>query len=230
MPMATKTFSDANRDFGFLASEAPGRISREQTTLAGPRANDTLPGTVLGKAARGAGSAVAGATISGSGAAPGNGVMGAITLAPGAPAGVYQVRILNPAANAGAFEVTRPDGSVDGNGNVGAAYNGSIKFTLADGSVDFSEDDRVPVTVSYAAGNGQVAPVSLTALDDSQIADSILGMRQPAGTTAKRCAVVARHCEVIDNLIIWPAGITPDQKAKGIAQLAAKGIIVRPNV
>jgi hypothetical protein len=230
MPMKTMTFSDANRDFGFLASESPGRISREQTTLAGPRLTDLMPGTVLGRSPKGAASAFAGPTISGSGAPAGNGVMGAVTVTAGAPAGTYQVRILNPQANAGAFEVYRPDGSVDGDGVVGQPYNGSIAFTLADGSVDFVEDDRVPVTVTYAAANGQVSPLNLAALNDSQIADSILGMRQPAGTAPKRCAVVARHCEVIDNLIIWPAGITADQKAKGIAQLAAKGIIVRPNV
>lgn len=230
MPMKTMSFSNANRDFGFLASEAPGRISRDQTTLAGPRVTDTMPGTILGRAPKGTVSAVAAATVSGSGGAPGNGTLATLTADAGAPEGVYQVRILNQAANAGSFEVTKPDGSVDGNGTVGAAYNGTINFTLNDGTVDFVEDDRIPVTVTYAAGASQVSPLNLAALDGGQIADSILGMRQPAGTGPKRAANVTRDCEVIDNLLHYPAGMTADQKAKIISQLAIKGIIVRLNV
>lgn len=47
MPMPTKVFGDVGQDFGFLMSEAPGRISREQANL-GPITGVAKGGTVLG--------------------------------------------------------------------------------------------------------------------------------------------------------------------------------------
>ena len=223
MPLPIKTFSDAGYDAGFLMSEAPGRISREQVLLAA-RATDTIAGTVLGKVLLGA------ATVTPAAQAGnvGNGSIGAPTADAGAPAGVYRVAIVAAAANAGKFEVEGPDGAVVGAGNVAVAFNGPINFTLADGSTDFAVGDAFTVTVAYAAGSGQVALLNLAATSGAQIADCILLLRQAANeSAAKRCAVVARDCEVNGNLLIWPAGITTDQKKAAEAQLAAKGILVR---
>lgn len=47
MVMPTKVYGDVGQDMGFLMSEAPGRISREQGVLAA-QATRTLGGTVLG--------------------------------------------------------------------------------------------------------------------------------------------------------------------------------------
>jgi hypothetical protein len=48
MPMPVRTFSDFGADFGFMMSEAPGRISREGV-LIGPTAVRLPAGTVLGQ-------------------------------------------------------------------------------------------------------------------------------------------------------------------------------------
>lgn len=48
MPMPSRTFSDYGADFGFMMSEAPGRISREQGVL-GPTTKTLKGGTVLGQ-------------------------------------------------------------------------------------------------------------------------------------------------------------------------------------
>jgi hypothetical protein len=139
----------------------PGQIANEECCNTVSREVESAAGIEFGQPAfRGsadhgvvAGAAQAltatpGATVSGSGGTPGNGAIGAVTADDGAMEGAWQVVILNPATNAGAFEVVRPDGSIDGNGAVGVAYNGGINFTLADGSTDFVEDDRIPVVVA----------------------------------------------------------------------------------
>lgn len=145
--------------------------TRKITLLSG---QNLLAGAVLGLISLGAATVTPGAAVSGSGGTPGNGSIGTVTADAGAPAGVYQVRILNPATDAGAFEVIKPDGSIDGNGTVGVAYNGTINFTLADGSTDFVEDDRIPVTVSYAAGSEKAKLSLAAATDGSQTPNLIL--------------------------------------------------------
>mgnify|MGYP000250163443 CR=1 FL=1 len=39
--------------------------------------------------------------------------------------------------------------------------------------------------------------------------------------------LVARHAVVADKAVVWPAGITPTQKAVAIAQLQERGVLVR---
>ncbi len=48
MPMPEKAFTDYGKDFAFMMSEAPGRISREQGVLA-PTTKRLPAGTVLGQ-------------------------------------------------------------------------------------------------------------------------------------------------------------------------------------
>lgn len=226
MPMPNKVFGPRYTDYGFVLNGHPGRFSVEQAVLAAT-ATHLYAGVVLGKAALGAVTATPAAAVSGSGGVPGNGAIGAVTVDDLAPDGRWMVRILNPAANAGAFEVIRPDGTIDGNGNVAVAYNGGINFTLADGATDFVEDDRIPVDVAYAAGTGRYAPLNLAAVNGGQTADAILLIQRGISTNPQRCAILARQQEVNGNLLIWPAGITSDQRKAAEAQLANKGILVR---
>ena len=39
--------------------------------------------------------------------------------------------------------------------------------------------------------------------------------------------IIARLAEVVDSLLIWPAGITDEQKTVAVAQLAGLDIILR---
>jgi hypothetical protein len=48
MPMPQKVFTDYGKDFAFMMSEAPGRISREQGVMA-PLAAAAKAGTILGQ-------------------------------------------------------------------------------------------------------------------------------------------------------------------------------------
>ncbi len=95
------------------------------------------------------------ATNVASAAKAGNTGDGVLTLAnpafgAGVKAGVYQAVFIEPATNAGAFIVEDPDGIQVGEGNVGVAFDGVVKFTIADGATDFVAGDGFDVTVTGA--------------------------------------------------------------------------------
>jgi len=66
----------------------------------------------------------------------------------GAAPGVYTVRLITAAANAGTFRVTDPSGRVLGDIGVGSTFSNQIKFATADGSTDFIVGDGFDITVT----------------------------------------------------------------------------------
>ncbi len=75
--------------------------------------------------------------------------------------------------------------------------------------------------------SGKYTLLAPAAADGSQVAAAILCWITDASAADKRTVVVDRDAEVIDTLLIWPAGITDPQKATAIGQLAALGIKLR---
>ena len=207
---------------GFILGEdAGGMISRDAKVLA--VGQNLKAGTVLGIIALGAASAA----IKGSGNT-GNGVFtidATNPVRPGAKAGVYQVRCITAAANGGAFRIEDPDGFVLGDVAVAATFDDDIKFSIADGAADFVVGDGFDVTVS--AGSGKVTQLNPAAFDGSQAAACILCESTDATAADQACAVVARLTRVFAAELIWPAGITPPQKAAATAQLTALNILLR---
>ena len=91
------------------------------------------------------------ATAAALGTNTGNGAFGSVTVTEGAGvrAGVYVLRVIEPAANAGAFVVEDPDGVQIGDGAIAAAFSvGGLAFTLADGATDFVAGDAFTITVA----------------------------------------------------------------------------------
>ncbi|MEV5033674.1 head decoration protein [Sphingobium sp. LMC3-1-1.1] len=146
--------------------------TRKVTILSG---QNLVAGAVIGAILLGAVTVTPGAAVSATPAGtPGNGSIGTVTSDAGAQEGTYQVVIIEPAANGGTYEVTKPDGTVDGTGVIGQAYNGSINFTLADGATDFVAGDLIPVVVDYATGSGKYKLSLAAAVDGSEVPDLIL--------------------------------------------------------
>lgn len=146
--------------------------SRETVTVLG---GQNLPlGTVIGKATLGAATTAAAGGGAG-GANTGNGTitMDATTpLLAGAQVGRYVAKCTAAASNSGTFRVSDPKGNVLGDVAVGTAFANQIKFTIADGSVDFVVGDGFSITV--AAGTGKVRGLNLTGLDGTQHAYGVL--------------------------------------------------------
>lgn len=216
------TFSSrVTRAGGFMVSEAEGFRARETITVLSGQ--NLLAGSVLGRAWSGA-SATAAADASNTG----NGVMGAITVTNARP-GTYELIVVEPAANAGVFEVMDPDGVTVDNGNVAAAFSaGGLAFTLADGSTDFAAGDRFLITVTGGAGKyKQYNPANT---DGSQVVAGILWDDCDATAGDKKATGIVRDCEVNQGELTWFAGATGGQITSGIAGLANLGIIARPSV
>lgn len=224
------TLTEAPRTGEFIVSEAPGTRSREAITLTGDGTTKTVAGTVLGCVETGTPALSVGTPVSGTGGTVGNGAISAATADAGAMPGKWQIEMTSSGATA-KFKVIRPDGSVDGVGTVGTAYNGtrSINITIADGSNDWTAGDIIPVTVSYLDADSvpKYEILDTAGTDGSEIAAGILYAGK-IGTTGGVDAVgVVRDAEVNADLLTWPSGITADQKAAAIVQLNALGIVLR---
>lgn len=205
----------------FLKSEANGSRSRKSIIIAASQT--LLAGAVLGCIL------TAAATVTPAAAAgnTGDGSIGTVTADTLAPEGAYKVLIIEPATNGGSFAVYRPDGTLDGTGTIGVAYNGTINFTLADGAADFVAGDSITVTVAYAAGSLQYVAHNPSGTDGSQIAAAVLydNVTTAADETADAVGVVA-DAEVWANRLVWGSHTT-NQKNAALATLATLGIVAR---
>jgi hypothetical protein len=210
-----------------LLSEASRSRSRERATI--PSGTGVVaPGTVLGRITGDGDVTVTVAQLGGG--------KGALTLATpafgaGVKAGVYRIVFIEPASNAGTFAVEDPDGVTVGTGTVAVAFDGPIKFTIADGDPDFVAGDVINVTVAIAAGSGTYVP-SPNALTEgaegAEVAVAIALYGCDATSADQEVAIIARDAEWNGHTLTFDATVddAPKRAAK-VAQLSGSGIIVR---
>lgn len=197
----------------FLLSEANGTFSRENGIL--KSGNNLLAGAVVASLL----SAI-GAKASGTG----DGTIGAVTLGASAEVGTYVLTCTATASNAGTFSVQTPSGEYLPNLTVGVAYASShINLTVADGGTDWGAGAVIKVTVS-PNGYTELDPAED---DGSQIAAGVLWDNTDATSADAACVVIRRNAEAKADGLVWPAGITEDQKSTAIAQLNELGIVLR---
>ena len=213
--------AEAPRTGGFLSSEGPGTISRDQVVLVG--LNDGLTtyqsGKVLGQVLKGATSV---AVASGN---TGNGTIGAITRFTGLLLGTYQLVCIKAATNGGVFTVEDPAGYLLGESTVGVAFSGGgLSFTIADGTSDFAVGDRFSMTV--AAGDGRYRAWDPTGFDGREVACAVLYAPADVSASDVNAAAITRNAEVKDALLDFGSAST-DQIASAKIQLESVGILVR---
>jgi hypothetical protein len=212
-------YTEPNNISDLLLQELGINASREQVTVLSGQ--DLAIGTVVGKAVIGALSETH----------AGNTGNGAMTLDATTPAlahcqvGVYKAVCIAAAANGGTFEVFDPAGNSLGEVVVGATFANQIKFVIADGSADFIVGDTFLITV--AAGTGKVKILTPAALDGTQTAHGIVIADYDASAADLAGVAIVRDAVLKLDGLVWPAGITADQKAAALATLAAKGITTR---
>lgn len=225
--MALTNKTEGARDLAFLLAEID-HLSREVVTIKAG-VGVLQPGTLLGEigAALGAATAEAGAIVG-----TGN---GAITLADpavgaGVKAGVYKVVCIEPATDSGTFTVEDPDGVIIGRAVVGTAFTGVVKFTIADGSTDFSAGSYFPITVTKAnpTGVGTWKKSPLTGTDGSEIAKAVLAYGVDATSVDVEAVVIRRLAAVKKPMLVFDASVDDATKiATKLGQLAAQNIIAR---
>lgn len=169
-PLAAFTSEDTFSPTPALIVGPDNPMTRSITLLSG---QNCVRGTVLGKIATNAGAVTVGApVITGTGT-------GALTRATPAYSatvqeGTYTVLFTDETTNAGEFVVLRPDGTIDGYGKVAVAYDGQVKFTIAD-STDYLAGDTVTLAVTIAdTSAGKYVKSLSAAVNGSQTAVAIL--------------------------------------------------------
>lgn len=209
----------------FVLSEANGNRSREAVTIG--ESQTITPGTLLARVAT---AADVDATAA---AAAGNTGDGVLTMADPAVSGavkdgVYTLTCIEPASNAGEFEVADPSGAVVGVATVAVAFDGEIKFTIADGATDFAAGDRFTVTVVADAADFTWVAHAPTATDGTEVPASIALYAATTGSgESASISALARDAEVNGNILEWADSITAAEKADAKQALADVGIIVR---
>lgn len=204
---------------GFILSEANGQRARESITV--------LSGEVL-KAGHVVGRKFTAATASGAAVAAntGNGTIGSVAVGKANKNGAYRLTCIEPATDAGKFQVEDPEGVVIGVATVAVAYTGAgPAFTIADGGTDFVSGDSFIVTVT--GGTAKYREYNPSNTDGSQAAVGVLLSDVDATSSDLPGVALVRGCEVNSNELTWFSGASSAQKTTGIEQLAAAGVIAR---
>lgn len=103
----------------------------------------------------------------------GTATIGTITGSTQSQNGIYNIVLLATSAT-GAFEVGRPDGTIDGIGKIGTAYTGGVNFTITTGGTPTLGDTfTVTVTRPFDESGEQFEAWAPGATDGSQSANCI---------------------------------------------------------
>jgi hypothetical protein len=85
----------------------------------------------------------------------------------------------------------------------------------------------IGAVVGRKTADGKLYALNLSANDGTQTAIGILIEDVDATLIDKTGVILARHAVVADKYVVWPAGITAPQKVAALAQLEARGILLR---
>ena len=84
--------------------------------------------------------------------------------------------------------------------------------------------------VGIKTSDGKARILAPAATDGTETAAGVLLQPVNATSADTKGVMVARHALVADTALVWPAGITTNQKATAIAQLKGLGILIRQGV
>ncbi len=208
----------------FILSEAPGARSRQAEFLGADQ--DVKPGQPLARVLADTGIEVTAAAVAGN---TGNGelTLAAPAYSKAAVPGTYRAVCIAAAANGGRFRIDNPEGVEIGQVAVGAAFNKAVKFTIADGAVDFVVGDTFEIKVDLDAGGESVVAWDPTANDGREVAACLPLYAEKTGGERRAIATFVRDGEIKSGEIAWPPGATAEQKETALQQMAMHGLIAR---
>lgn len=207
--------------------QGTGKRSRGRATI--PAGTGIIvPGTVLGQITRDGEITVTKTDVGGG--------KGALTLATpaygaGVQVGTYKVIIIEGDTDAGEFLVEGPDGLVVDTGTVAVAFDGPVKFTLADAATDFVAGDTALIHVAQAAGSGDFVPspnAETEGAEGAEVAVAIALYGCDATSADQEIAVINRDAVWNGHTLTFDGTVDDaTKKAAKVAQLSAVGIVVR---
>ncbi len=224
--MTTATYNSKRHGCYFGQGAPRNDINEEIRVRTGSGKLDA--GAVLGKVFDVAPGVTPGTPVSTIGGTVGNGAIGAWTADVGAPEGSWTLELTTAGATA-KYKVVRPDGSLDGIGTVGSAYNGGINGTLADGANDWIAGDIIPMVVALTSRAAEYVPHDPVLTNGGQVAAAILFAGIDATSADVKAVATTRGPATINgNMLTFKSGISANDKAAAIQALRDKGMAVLP--
>lgn len=213
-------FTEGRHPAEFILSEASGMRSRDNIILAEDN-GVVSPGTVLKRV--GAESVSVGTPVF---TGDGNGVL--TLAAPAFGAGVmhgnYRLICIAEDINAGTFQLERPDGVAVALVTVAVAYDGELKFTIADGAIDFSLGDMFVIPVSIDKTGG----VAFAPAQAGDRADAVCIYGGDTTSADVNVAGIVRDAELNGSVLVYHSSVDNNAKRQALNTfLRESGIIVR---
>jgi hypothetical protein len=85
-------------------------------------------------------------------------------------------------------------------------------------------------TVLAETADGRITALAPSASDGREIAVGVLIVDVDALLIEQDALMVCRHAIVAHHALVWPEGITSEQKNRAIAQLKALGVLIRRSI
>lgn len=98
--------------------------------------------------------------------------------------------------------------------------------TLASGSCIVA----IGTVLGKVTASGKYKPLAPGASDGTQNAAAVILETADATSADQTVVTLKRHAQVVSQNLVWPAGITGNQKSNAIAELEAIGIVARTGV
>ena len=95
-------------------------------------------------------------------------------------------------------------------------------------TVASSQNLELGAVVGRVTATGKIKRLDPAATDGTEdVAGILLGAIDATLIERDDALLLARHGIVASNAVVWPAGITAEQKATAVAALEARGILIR---
>lgn len=212
-------FHEKNRITDLVIREQDPAFGRDDVTLV--QGTNYLMGQVIGRrlfSVPDTGTASAGNT--------GFGTVDDVSIGHLAMYGLYTISCVEAEAGSGKFIVTTPEGVRLPDAVVGTPFvSPHINFTINDGDPDFVIGDSF--TVEIGPGEGKATPINFAATDGTQIAYGFTIDDYDATEGDIPGVVIKEKTLIKASGLVWPEGITAEQKADALAVLASRSILDR---
>ena len=107
-------------------------------------------------------------------------------------------------------------------------YEAPNLYSREQATVAAGQNLPLGAVVGRMTATGKLAALDPSATDGTEVAAGVLGNAVDATLIDREDAIlIARHAIVARQALVWPAGLTAAQRAAAIAQLEARGILVR---
>jgi hypothetical protein len=107
-------------------------------------------------------------------------------------------------------------------------YEAPNLYSREQATVAAGQNLPLGAVVGRVTATAKLKALDPAAGDGSEVAVGVLALAVDATLIDREDAIlIARHAIVARGALIWPAGVTTAQRAAAIAQLEARGIVVR---